>query len=162
MLDFYTRVFGFIITDGVKPPNERAAFLTGDPDHHHQLVLVDGRAERTDSVVQQISFRLPSLGAIRRLHAALQNEPVSKIRPLTHGTSWSVYFHDPEGNRVEAFTETPWYVTQPFASSIDYSKAEDVIYAETLRLCKTLAGFKPLEDWKREAASSLKKELKRQ
>jgi hypothetical protein len=81
---------------------------------------------------------------------------------LTHGTSWSVYFHDPEDNRVEIFTETPWYVPQPFAVSIDYSKAEDVIYAETLFLCQPLAGFKPLKDWKREAASSLKKELKRQ
>ncbi len=155
MLDFYTRVFGFILTDGVKPPNEGVAFLSGDPDHHHQLVLVGGRGERKDSVVQQISFRLPSLGAIRQLHAALQNEPVTEIRALTHGTSWSVYFHDPEGNRVEAFTETPWYVTQPFASPIDYSKPDDVIYAETLRLCETLAEFKPLQDWKQEVASHL-------
>ena len=162
MLDFYTRVFGFIVTDGIKPPNDGMAFLSGDPDHHHQLVLYSGRGETPDSVLQQMSFRLPSLGAIRRLHAALQNEPVRQIRPLTHGTAWSIYFRDPEGNRVEGFAETPWYVTQPFASPIDYSKPEDIIYAETLRLCETLPGFRPLKDWKREAASHLKDQLERQ
>jgi len=25
-----------------------------------------------------------------------------------HGNSWSVYFRDPEGNRIETFGQTPW------------------------------------------------------
>ena len=162
MLSFYTRVFDFLITDGATAPFKRVAFLSGDPDHHHQLVLVEGRGERKDSVIQQISFRLPSLGAVMKLHAKLANEPVTEIRPLTHGTAWSVYFHDPEGNRIEGFTETPWYVTQPFASPVDYSKPEEVIYAETLQLCETLPGFRPLHDWKREAAGRMAKKLGQQ
>ena len=42
------------------------AFLTGDPREHHQVVFCTGRPEQLQyNMIQQISFRAPSLAALR-------------------------------------------------------------------------------------------------
>ena len=42
MVDFYCRVLGFHLSDRA----QKRAFLTLDPDIHHQLVLATGRPDR--------------------------------------------------------------------------------------------------------------------
>lgn len=32
------------------------------------------------------------------------------VAPRNHGNAWSIYFADPEGNRIELYTPSPWYV----------------------------------------------------
>ncbi len=41
MLDFYTKVLGFVVSDGA--PDGRITFLSRNPSDHHQVVLVRGR-----------------------------------------------------------------------------------------------------------------------
>src|SRR4029077_12507449 len=62
MVDFYTRVMGFVVSDsGTGRSGARVAFMTQNPECHHQFVLFDGRPqELAYNPVKQISFRLDS------------------------------------------------------------------------------------------------------
>jgi catechol 2,3-dioxygenase-like lactoylglutathione lyase family enzyme len=42
MVDFYTRVLGFCVTDRALIRGVNVTFLSRDPDEHHQIVLVPG------------------------------------------------------------------------------------------------------------------------
>ena len=81
-----------------------------------QVVLVSGRpADLRFNVVNQLSFRVESLDALRHYHNAVSVEAdVTEIRPVTHGNAWSVYCRDPETNRLEFYMHTPWYISQPY------------------------------------------------
>src|SRR5678815_3981734 len=98
MARFYSEVLGFCVTDRALIRGVEVVFLTRNPDEHHQIALVPGRAPESPSTVNQISFRVISLSELRRLHAQLVALRVSGLNPTNHGGSWSVYFLDPEGN----------------------------------------------------------------
>src|SRR5205085_12324938 len=68
---------------------------------------------------------LPDLGALRAMHGRLQGEDVTHVAPIWHGNALSVYFRDPEGNRLEIFLDTPWYVRQPQRIPMDLRLPED-------------------------------------
>ena len=163
MAAFYQRVFGFIVTDAELDGDgtRRSVFLSRNPQEHHQFVLIsqpdiDASARQ---VIQQISFRTDSLAEVRRTYFALRAERLGSIDPVTHGTSWSVYFRDPENNRIELFTETPWYITQPFVAPIDYNMPDDLIRLETERLCHGQPGFRMMSDWREEIADRMRLSL---
>ncbi|NKJ44799.1 VOC family protein [Novosphingobium sp. SG720] len=147
MLAFYQGAFGFAVTDIARSDARSIVFLTADRTSHHQLVLVTGRPDGEQHLINQLSFRLKTLGELRRVYRYLVDNNVAKLEPLTHGIAWSVYFADPEGNRVEAYTDTPWYITQPYRTPIDLLDSEEDIYAETEALCRAAPGFKPMADW---------------
>ena len=79
-----------------------------------------------------------------RLRAA--NTP--NIDPVLHGNAWSVYFSDPEGNRLEVFTDSDWYIEQPIRESIDLSLPEAQIRKLTYDYCVGRPGFKPFAQWR--------------
>ena len=110
MVDFYVRLFGFHISDMEKGARA-VAFLTNDPKAHHTFVIAGGRAPAAPSTVNQLSFYADSLADVRRYWQALEQEPLVRRKyATTHGNAWSVYFWDPEGNRVEIYTDTPWHI----------------------------------------------------
>src|SRR5258706_8605353 len=119
MQDFYTRVLGFAVTDrGVLETADgplTLVFLSRDPREHHQIVLASGRPARLEfNAINQISFRAQDLAGLREMHRRLQKEARgSHIAPISHRNPLSVYFRDPESNRLEGFIDTPRYVRQP-------------------------------------------------
>jgi catechol 2,3-dioxygenase len=148
---FYTRVLGLLVSDrGTLDETGRTlVFLSRDPDEHHQLVLVTGRPPGVDyNVVNQISFKLPSLDDLKALHARLRDEGIKEFRIVTHGNAWSVYFADPEGNRVELFVDTPWHTPQPFAEPFDIEAPAAAIMAETEAICRRRPGFASRAEWR--------------
>lgn len=152
MADFYTRVLGLLVTDrGVQPGGTtELAFLSHDPDQHHQLVLITGRpAHASDSVVNQISFKLPTLDDLKTMYGRLRAEGIEPSRIVTHGNAWSVYFADPEGNRAELFVDTPWHTPQPFAAPFDIEAPSEAILAETEAICRSRPGFALRAEWRR-------------
>lgn len=163
MVRFYQRVFGFVITDAevTSDGETRGVFLSRNPEEHHQLVLVarDGDPVRDQSAIQQVSFRTDSLAEVRRTYFALREEQLEHIDPVTHGTAWSVYFRDPENNRMEIFTDTPWYITQPFVAPVDYNKPDDVLYKETEQLCRSQPSFRMMSEWRVDVAEHIQHAL---
>ena len=67
----------------------------------------------------------------------------------------SIYFPDPEGNMVEIYMDTPWYVPQPHSVPIDLSLPNDEIMAQTEKHCRQTPGFMPLKEWQAEVERRL-------
>jgi catechol-2,3-dioxygenase len=155
MQDFYTRVLGFAVTDrGVLETAEgplTLVFLSRDAREHHQIVLASGRPAQLEfNSINQISFRLQDLAGLREMHRRLQKEPVSHLAPICHGNALSVYFRDPEGNRMELFIDTPWYVRQPLRIPIDMQLADRELWAWAEAEARKQPDFKPVEQWRSE------------
>jgi catechol 2,3-dioxygenase len=155
MVDFYTRALGLIVADRGKIGNGELAFLTAFPDEHHQLVLVSGRAPEGVSTVNQLSFLVDGLDQVKTMFARVREAGVSEFRQTSHGNALSVYFSDPEGNRVEIYTHTPWYIPQPHGVPIDLSKSNEEIMAETERHCRETDGFLPVSEWEEQVGRRL-------
>jgi catechol 2,3-dioxygenase-like lactoylglutathione lyase family enzyme len=155
MEDFYTRLLGFTATDRgeLETPLGRVflVFLSRDPREHHQLVLATGRpGDLAFNPINQISFRMAEFAGLREMHRRLQAEGVKELAPVSHGNALSVYFRDPEENRIELFVDTPWYVKQPLRVPMDMSLSDAELWAWAEAQARTLPGFKPVEQWRRE------------
>jgi len=150
MEDFYTRVLGLLVSDrGKLPGGSDLVFLSRDPDEHHQLVLAAGRPPGLEfNVVNQMSFKLAALEDLKTMHARAREEGVKQFRVVTHGNAWSIYFPDPEGNRLELFVDTPWHTPQPVAEPFDIEKPVETIFKETEALCRNRPGFASRAEWR--------------
>lgn len=161
MLAFYTRVLGMVVNDdgiSTRPGAPRIAFLSRNAHEHHQLALVTGRPDDgSPSMINQLSFRVATLEDLRTYYARLVAAELDKLDPRNHGNAWSVYFLDPEGNRVEIYTGTPWHVSQPFGRALDLTKPAAAILAETEAMVKADPTCIAAEDWSRQLADKLAK-----
>ena len=161
MRAFYTRVLGFVETDRGVARGRPIVFLSRDPREHHQIVLVEGRSGSLDErVINQISLRVGSLAELKQRWALVKREAdVTDINPTDHGTAWSLYFRDPEGNRIELFVDSPWYVEQPRVDPLDLAASDTEIVARTHATIEKHPSFRPIEDWQREFAAKLTKKM---
>jgi catechol 2,3-dioxygenase-like lactoylglutathione lyase family enzyme len=124
MRDFYARVLGLTISD--EDLARGICFLSGAPDsEHHELALVQAKepAQKTQNV-QQVSFKVAQLDDVRAFHHRLRDAGMKIDRTVTHGIACSVYFFDPEGNRVELYYTTPFKVRQPLGEAIDLDRPD--------------------------------------
>jgi len=148
MEDFYTRVLGFVVTDRGEPGPGAMVFLSANPDEHHQIVLAaaaDG--DFAAGSLDHLAFRVGDLASLRRHHAALRAHGGLAVETVSHGTAWSVYFRDPEGNRLELFVDTPWHVAQPVRFPIDLSMPDDELIPWTERRIAEMTDFQPAARW---------------
>ncbi|MBX6318664.1 VOC family protein [Pigmentiphaga sp.] len=157
MADFYTQVLDFTITDrgtleGPNGPFE-LVFTSRDPDVHHQIVLVAGRpAHIPFNVINQLSLMADSLETLKAYYRRLQEANVEELLPVTHGNALSVYCRDPEGNRLELYIDTPWYVSQPMRVPMPIELPSDELMAWAERHARGLPGFRSREEWRADMA----------
>lgn len=144
MKNFYTRVFGFKVNDegpGVTF-DFRLVFLSSRPDAHHELVLAENRpADCAFSTVMQLSFKVQNLAQLRDVRRAALDNGAQKLRGLNHLNALSIYFSDPEGNTVEVYLDTPWYVPQPHGDPLDLDLPDDEIWKRTEAAARREPGF---------------------
>ena len=129
MRDFYARVLGLTISD--ENLERGICFLSAAPDtEHHELALVQAKepGQKTHNV-QQVSFKVKRLDDVRGFYHRLQQEGMKIDRTVTHGIACSVYFYDPEDNRVELYYTTPYKVRQPFGEHIDLDEPDAKLLA---------------------------------
>jgi len=152
MVRFYTDVLGLTVTDrgrGISFNND-LAFLSSDPEKHHQVVLASGRPkEATFSTVMQASFAVGTLDDLRAVKAKALANGATALRALDHGNAWSIYFKDPEGNTVEVYLDTPFHVPQPHGDPLDLDKTDAEILRTTEAACRNDPGFMPRADYVR-------------
>ena len=70
------------------------------------------------------------------------------MQALNHGGSWSLYVPDPEGNTVELFVRTDWYVPLHAMTDLDLSQSEETIRQQTERMAQDTPGSKTWEVWR--------------
>jgi catechol 2,3-dioxygenase len=157
MEDFYTRVLGFTVTDRGKVRGADIVFTSWDPKEHHQVALVNGRPKQLSfNHINQISFRVTSVEDLQVIWQRLKNESdVTEMRPTDHGNAWSLYFRDPEGNRLEVFCDTEWYIAQPCLEHLDLAQAADLIRTKSETFCRKAPGFRPIAQYRAELAAKM-------
>lgn len=158
---FYTQVLGFTVTDRGSAGGMELVFLSRSPEDHHQIVLASGRPPELPAntanpqfgpSINQISFKMGSLDDLRDIHGRLEAHGGGHLFPANHGIAWSIYAHDPEGNNLEFFVDSDWYITQPFLIPLDFSLSNDEIVALTHALCEKSEGYEPYADWRARVA----------
>jgi catechol 2,3-dioxygenase len=157
MLGFYMTLFELKVTDKGRGRvfQHDLVFLSAHPDHHHQLVLSSGRpTDATFSTVMQLSFKAQSIDDLRRIAAGAPTLGASKLVTVNHGNALSVYFSDPEGNTVEVYFDTPFYVAQPHGDPLDLSKTDEELLRETEVACRADPSFMAAEEWRRRFVAS--------
>jgi catechol 2,3-dioxygenase-like lactoylglutathione lyase family enzyme len=160
MEDFYTRVLGFTVTDrgDLETPRGKLfiVFMSRDPGEHHQVILASGRpADAGFNPINQISFRMAEFAGLREMHRRLEKEGVKELAPVSHGNALSVYFRDPEGNRLELFVDTPWYVEQPLRIPMDMKLPDAELWSWAEAEARKIPGFRPVEQWRAEMARKM-------
>jgi len=139
MRDFYINIVGLHLTEDASA--ERGmVFLTSSPDwEHHELFLVKGRNVPVGSIlVHQISFRVPEVVDLQEYLARFKREDTPIDQVVTHGFSLSIYFFDPEGNRVEVYWDTKIRNHKAFARKIDLEQSREAILAETNKIVEEI------------------------
>ncbi len=149
MAAFYQDVLGFTVTDRGDLGPVQLVFLSRDPTEHHQVVLASGRpSDLAFSVINQISLRVPDLATLREVRDSVRAEPaVTDLVAATHGNAVSIYFRDPEGNRLEVFLDTPWYCEQPLREPIDLDRDDAAVMAQAEALARSRPHFQPRAQW---------------
>lgn len=150
MAVFYREVFDMVETDrgqGITMPF-RIVFLSSSPLQHHQLALASSRPADAPSTVMQLSFKVQEIDHLREARRRALARGATAMRGLNHGNALSIYFSDPEGNTVEVYLDTPWYVAQPHGDALDLDRPDAEIWAETERACRADPSFQPVQAWR--------------
>ena len=155
---FYCDVLGFHVTNrGPTPDGGEIAFLSQDPEQHHQIAMVGGQSvpDTGFMMVDHLAFRTGSLDDLRQIRSSLQAAGVEPILPICHGNAWSLYFNDPEGNGIECYVDTPFHVAQPQGGGFDLDASDEQIEKTTHEQFGSEPEFQPMADWQREFAKRL-------
>jgi len=157
MEQFYCKILGFYVTDRLGSGSEEMVFLSRSLNEHHQVVLAPGRSKTSPSTINQISFEIETLSQLIDAYRALNELGISGMKSMNHGGSWSLYVPDPEGNTVELFVKTTWYVPPHATTQLDLSQSEDQIHQQTARIAYQTPGSKSWEVWRKEFEARMKR-----
>ncbi len=127
MRDFYSRFMGLTITD--EDLERGICFLSANPkEEHHELALAKlGANTQPTQYLQQMSFIVESMEDLTDFYHRIQKEGYRIDRTVTHGISCSIYFYDPEDNRIELYYKTGYNVRQPLGEEIDLDQSAQEI-----------------------------------
>lgn len=156
MVDFYCRHLGLLLNDIGDMNGRRLAFLSRSEHEHHQLVLAfdPDRQWGGDSSLNQVSFRVESLQALRDFYLGLLPANLEGMEGRHHGNSWSFYFFDPEGNKIEIYAVTPWQVQQPWRRPMDLTQPLETLERETSAYLQEVE-HRPLGQWQQQMRQRL-------
>ena len=139
---FYCDVLGFYVTDRLGNGDQEMLFLSRSLLEHHQIVLAPCRSETSVSTINQVSFEIETLRKLIEAFQALTELCITGMEAMNHGGSWSLYVPDPEGNTIELFVRTDWYVPPHATTGLDLSQPEELIFQQTEIMAKDTPGSK--------------------
>jgi catechol-2,3-dioxygenase len=97
---WYTTVLGMKIVH----QNPMLTFMTYD-DEHHRMAMVqtqgDAQAPKGAPGLDHVAYTLGSLEELLATYKRLKQQDVLPVWPINHGLTTSMYYADPDGNRVE-------------------------------------------------------------
>jgi catechol-2,3-dioxygenase len=101
---WYSAVLGMQVVH----QNPMIAFMTYD-DEHHRLAMVQVAANDEVSKetrmglpgLDHVAYTLASLADLLSTYKRLKAQDIVPVWPINHGLTTSIYYADPDGNRVE-------------------------------------------------------------
>ena len=99
-VSWYSTVLGMKIVH----QNPMLTFMTYD-DEHHRLAMVqtqsDAELPANAPGLDHVAYTLTSLEALLATYKRLKAADILPVWPINHGLTTSMYYADPDGNRVE-------------------------------------------------------------
>ena len=104
--EFYTRALGLRVAH--EDYDRGAVFLSFGTQHHDlalfQVATGDAAAPTTPGL-HHTAWQLGSFAELQAAHDELQAMGIAVESTIAHNVTRSVYFHDPDGNRVELYCD---------------------------------------------------------
>ena len=100
MLNWYQTVLGAHVVHA----DALLAFLTYDTEHHRVAIAqIPGLEDQPQMAAgtDHVAFTYADLGDLLYTYARLKNEGIEPYWCVNHGPTTSMYYKDPDGNRVE-------------------------------------------------------------
>lgn len=148
--------------------NAQLTFLTWDNEHHRLAIIrMPGvfrifrplaRVARKFFGVDHIAFNMGSLEKLLLMHERIKQQGIDPIWCINHGPTTSIYYEDPDGNRLEfqtenfdtpkdlqAFAESGEFIQNPIGVEFDPTYLLELYRAGTpeLELKKRGSGTRP-------------------
>ena len=122
---WYADVFGLHTQDTIvsaETGRPRAVFLAADPEHAHDVALVEVGDDAPGPQKRQVglnhfAWKMASLEDLKEMYQRLLDKRVP-IQVSDHTVSIGIYFSDPDGNGLEVYYELPrseWHREAPFS-----------------------------------------------
>ena len=139
-----------LLFDPFISPNELAKHIDLDSIKADYILLSHGHEDHVADV--EVIAKRTGATIISNFEVTqwFGNKGVEKGHPMNHGGSWSLYVPDPEGNTIELFVKTTWYVPPHATTGLDLSQSEEQIHQQTALMAKQTPGSKPWEVWRKE------------
>jgi catechol-2,3-dioxygenase len=108
---FYSELLGFEVVE--EDPQHGGVFMTlGEDGHNLDLSPVDNPASAQRPSpgqlgVHHVAFKVESFAALKDAYFTLQDQGVEILRAIDHVSQKSIYFNDPDGNRIEIYYDEP-------------------------------------------------------
>ena len=117
--------------------NPALAFLTYDDEHHRfafanmDVLKPGGSSGRGELGVNHVAYTYACIGDLLDTYRRLKEAGIMPYWPVHHGTTFSLYYTDPDGNRMEfqvdcgtveeakALMETPEFAANPVGVMFD-------------------------------------------
>ncbi|MBU1378539.1 MAG: VOC family protein [Alphaproteobacteria bacterium] len=107
--DEMIRWYQLVFEADVVHQNPALAFMTYDDEHHRfafaNLSLLkpeaDRLGERGDIGVNHVAYTYADAGDLMKTYARLKAHGIMPYWPVHHGIALSLYYRDPDGNRME-------------------------------------------------------------
>ena len=130
MLDWYKTVFEATVVY----QNPALAFLTYDDEHHRFAFInmtafkpdVAATGARSDVGVNHTAYTYANLGDLLDTYERLKQAGIAPYWPIHHGITLSLYYQDPDGNRMEfqvdgcnEYMRSEAFATNPIGVTID-------------------------------------------
>lgn len=105
MIAWYRDVFEATIVS----QNLALAFMTYDAEHHRFAFAnldilkpgIDDKDDRGDIGVNHVAYTYANAGDLMETYKRLKAANITPYWPVHHGTTLSLYYKDPDGNRLE-------------------------------------------------------------
>jgi len=105
--EFYMRALGLKVANDA--PNMGAVFLSFGAQHHDLALfqLATGEAPAAEQPgLHHTAWQLGSFEELQAAYRELEKMGVNVESAIEHNVTRSIYFHDPDGNRVELYCDT--------------------------------------------------------
>jgi len=96
--------YGTVLNARVVAGGPMLSFMTFDEEHHRlafinrpKLAVKDGKQAGLD----HLAYTISDLGTLLNTYARLKKAGILPVWPVNHGLTTSLYYQDPDGNRVE-------------------------------------------------------------
>ncbi|EXJ55070.1 uncharacterized protein A1O5_12809 [Cladophialophora psammophila CBS 110553] len=126
------------------------AFLRYDEEHHRIALISSPETQpksKSSAGLDHIAFSYSTLTQLAQQYVYLKSmeNPIKPLWSVNHGPTTSLYYRDPDGNKIElqvdnfdvpedadAFMSGPLYDTNPMGTDFDADKWADDILSKTL------------------------------